>query len=230
MGVDEVRDERDRQTVIGEGRPQQPRGALVKGPHGVAHVGDQSGPGVGGGRGHLGAAGRMAERHEHAPSAEGGDGVERPGELGGEGEDAHQRAEGVEPPPVELRPDELGTMGPGNRQEGAFEMGPGDLGAPPGRAPRRPVDPGQGSLQGVEGRGDDGRAPRRDALSQQGGVESVPVRAGGAGHVDGADPVDLEVHETRDEHHVGDGRRRGPDLGDQPVLDHDLGVGHRSGG
>ena len=65
VGVDEVGDERHRQAVVGQGRSEQPRSAVVERPHGVAQVGDEPGPGVGGLTGDLGRARRMAERHEH---------------------------------------------------------------------------------------------------------------------------------------------------------------------
>ena len=186
-------------------------------PHGVAEVGDEAGPGFGG------FDGRVSAVHAEWPSdtstprvAQGGDGVEGAGQLGGEGQDAHEVAERVEPGQVDAAAHELGPVRPGNSQEGALEMGPGDVRTSPGRPAGRLGDPAPARLS----RASSGAvtmvghhvvtpwASRARSRASQSG-------AGGAGHVDGTDPVDLEVDETRRQHHVGHRAACGPDLDDR---------------
>jgi len=146
----------------------------------------------------------------------------------GQGEDAHQAAERVEPPRSTSARTNSRRWAPGTARKGPSRW-PGDLGATPGRAARRGADPGQGGLQGVEGCGHDGRAPGRNALGQQGGVQRVPVRARGAGT--SMSPIPLTWRSTKPGTSTTSGSScRGPHLDDQSVFHHHLGVGDRSGG
>ena len=121
-------------------------------------------------------------------------------------------------------------MRAGDRQEGPFEVGPGDLGprARPGRRAAR-ATPAREASRVSSGAVKTVGTPRGHPLGEEGAVEPVPVRPGRGGHVDAADPVHLEVHEAGDQHHVGAGARGRTHGGDQPSLHHDLGAGHRPG-
>ena len=208
VGVDEIGDDRHRHAVIGEGRPEEPGRALVQWPHGVSEMGHEACPGIDGFEGDLGGARRMAEGHEDAPGAQRVDGVDGAGKLGSEGDDAQHVGRGSR---ASVRSTTArtnsGRWAPGTARKGPSRWAPAISGRPRAVTARRGGDGGQRRLQRVEGCGDDGGAPRGHALGEQGLVEGVPVRAGGTGHVDGADPVDLEVDEPGDEDHVGDGRR-----------------------
>ena len=173
---------------------------------------------------------RMAERHEHAPGAERGDGVEGAGQLGGQGDDAHQARRGSRASAG--RPRRARTRGDGRR-------------ARPGRAlrdgPRRcRGGPAPGARAASAIAASEASSASSGAVTRVGHhvvtpwasrarSSAVPVRAGGAGHVDGADPVHLEVDEARAPG-PRRGRRRvaGRTSAIDAVLDHDLGVGHRA--
>ena len=81
------------------------------------------------------------------PRRSGGDGVERAGQLGGEGEHPDHGSPGRRATPASTSGrDELGTMGAGHGQERPLEVGAGDLGSAPRRAggglrPSRPARP-----------------------------------------------------------------------------------------
>ncbi len=114
----------------------------------------QPGPGIGRRRGRSRRVqAEWPERHEHAAAAQGADGVEGPGQLGGQGDDAHAGPERPEPAPASTAaahglgacaPARPGTALRGGRRR--WRDGPaGGRAAPrrsaPGRPPGRRAEP-----------------------------------------------------------------------------------------